>query len=146
MVRILPLSFDVNDSFYDLLSVFRQPEHHKTLFLFNDCIEYHRPNKKGLGNASIREFNRYNKNLDIPRSAGIPVGSIKTGGFKYLSDESKTIIDNAFIEIQDLLENYNYSTILYPAHKNGRFLIDNFYVSTDVVDYIMQKLEMIFKN
>lgn len=144
MVKIVYLSSNENDSFCcDLASLMEQPDHESTLFLFNDCIEYHHSNKKGSGNASIREWNQYNKNLKIPRSIGIPVGSIKTGGFKYLSDESKKYIDNAFLEINNLLENYHYSTIVYPAQKNGRFLIDNFYVSTDVIDYIMQKIEMI---
>lgn len=135
MVRILPAPPTL-----DLASMMNEPLYQKSLFLFNDCIEYHSSCKKGAGNSSIREFNHHNPRLSIPRSAGIPVGMIRDGGYKTLTEGVISRIDLAFLTIKDLIHKHNYEMIIYPADKEGRFLVDNFYVGIDVISYITQRI------
>ena len=63
----------------------KQPEFKNCLFIFNDNVEYHMSNRKGAGNAIIRQYNKHSQrcigsesysNLEKPMSAGISTGTI----------------------------------------------------------------------
>jgi hypothetical protein len=140
MLEIIPSMFKGSNQEGDFLWMIEQPKYEKALFLFNDNIEHHFSYRKGAGNAVIRTYNKYNLNLKIPKSAGIPTGSIGKGGFKSLTEDVKTKIDQAFDEIYELIKLYKYEKIIYSAQENGKLGTSIFYVSSDVIDYITQKI------
>lgn len=118
----------------------KQPEYKDVLFIFNDNIESMNTCSKGGGNAGIRVYNQYNKKLDIPRSAGIPTGSLRNGGFKTLTETSKAYIDESINKIKRIIKKYNYKKIIFSKSKNGEFGSDIFTIGSDVKEYILHQL------
>lgn len=119
----------------------KQKKYKKVLFIFNDNIEKHFTNQKGKGNAIIRQYNKYNRKIEIPQSAGIPTGSLKEKGFKTLDDDTKCIIKCAIEEIKNLLKKYKYEKIFFSADKSGKRLGTSlFSPGEDVIDYITKKI------
>lgn len=88
---IIPIIYCESNKYGDFTWMIRQLEYQDSLFIFNDNIESKHSYTNGCGNASIREYNKYNPYIDIPRSAGIPTGSLISRGFISLTDENKKI-------------------------------------------------------
>jgi hypothetical protein len=119
------------------------------LFLFNDNEEYHDTNARGAGNAIIRKYNKYNKKLEKPRSAGIPTGTLRDGGYEELNDHVKKQVKTAIQEIKEIIIKYNYKKICYSSEKDGILGTGIFTVDRDVLIYItnkIKKLESLYQN
>lgn len=111
-----------------------------TLFIFNDNEKEHFTNKKGKGNACMRQYNSYSELL-MPRSAGIPIGEYRKG-FTQLNKKIKDVINNAIESIKCLLESGHYDSIIYSVNSKNNPQIDTgfFNVDQDVIDYITNEI------
>ena len=118
----------------------QQEKYDDILFIFNDNEEHHHTNNKGCGNAIIRQYNKYNMSLSRPRSAGIPTGTLKYGGYNELNDHVKKQIDSAIDEIKDICKKYNYTKLCYSSEKNGMLGTGIFVVDINVLVYITTKI------
>jgi len=119
----------------------KQDEYSDILFIFNDNEELHFTNCKGAGNAVIRKYNKHNKNLSIPRSAGIPTGTLDNGGYEELDDNVKYWVDLSIKEIKEIIKKYNYKKICYSAEKDGILGTGIFSVDKNVLIYITNKIK-----
>lgn len=143
-ITILPSVFKGPKQQGDFMYMNTLKEHENTLFLFNDNIEHQFNNKRGAGNAIMRQFNQYHPQLKKPKSMGIPTGSLSQGGFQQLDEPTKTIILNAFDRIKTILKAYKYDYIVYSVGKDHPTLIGTslFHVAMEVRVFIT---EMIYK-
>jgi hypothetical protein len=142
MPRVIGSVYDGRGMEGDFLWMNCQPEHEDSLFIFNDNIEHHGTCRRGAGNAIMRRFNRHNPVGHKPKSAGIPTGSLETGGFMELNDEVKEHIDKAFVEIENLIKTFTYDKIYYSAETpNGILGTNLFFVCDDVLVYITTKIK-----
>ncbi len=123
-----------------------QPEYVNALFIFNDNEEFHETCRAGGGNAIMRKYNKYNKNLEKPKSAGIPTGTLTLGGYTQLDAHVIKVVDKAIEEIRELIKNYNYDGIYYAVAPNGKLGTGLFDVGKDVVEYIDGKINSLTKN
>lgn len=140
MVKIIGTIYEGRGKYGDFEYMIEQDEYNNSLFIFNDNIEDHFTDRMGGGNAVIRPYNKYGE-LDIPKSAGIPTGSLDYGGFQELSPEVKFIIKSSIQEIKDLIVKYNYKTIYYSQDKNTKKIGTSiFNVNEDVINYIDNKI------
>ena len=123
-----------------------QPEHERTLFVFNDNEEqfraYFADRKRGAGcvagggNAVIRPY----RCQDPPRAAGIPTGS-GGRGYERLTDEVRVVIEEAIGVIRGLLDSGAYDQLLYSAaNADGDLGTGIFTVGDDVRRYIVDRL------
>jgi hypothetical protein len=119
----------------------KQDEYNDILFIFNDNEEYHHTNSRGAGNAVIRKYNKYNKKLDRPRSAGIPTGTLANGGYHALTDHVKNQVETSIEEIKEIVNTYGYKKICYSAEKNGILGTGIFKVDSEVLEYITEKIK-----
>lgn len=124
----------------DFSWMIRQPQHIDSLFIFNDDVESVENCKAGKGNAVIRTYNQYNKHLAVPRSAGIPTGTRKAGGFKSLDETSKKHVDDAVYKIVELNKKFKYDKIFYSGDDSGGLATCLFDVDKSVKHYITLKL------
>ena len=111
-----------------------------SLFIFNDNEEQHNTNIPGGGSACIRIYNRHNKALSKPYSAGIPTGTLNSGGYLELNNSIKKVIDDAIVEIVDLVNQFNYKTVYYSADNNGLLGTGIFHVDENVIEYVTNKI------
>ena len=140
MVKVIGTIYKKNGEFGDHSWMMNQEEYLTTLFIYNDNIEFIHSCKKGRGNAIMRVYNKYS-NLKIPRSYGIPTGSLKYGGFKNLNIESKKYIDNSISEIKELIDKYSYDKIIFSRSETEDLLgTDIFIVDKNVIRYITSEL------
>lgn len=111
------------------------------LFIYNDNIESKNSTTNGLGNACVREYN-LNSNLQVPKSAGIPTGSIIFRGFRSLTPENKKYIDDSIDVIKTLIKKYKYDSIFYSCESSNSNLIgdSSFKVGQDVKEYITEQI------
>lgn len=125
-----------------------QPQHSKTLFVFNDNEEQFDAFVKGepsgfsasLGNAVIRPA----RELQPPRSAGIPTGSLADGGYRSLDSTSKAKIDEAMVIVQNLANSGFYDTLVFSKSSDGNWIGTGvFQVAEDVLVYIYDRLTTI---
>lgn len=135
-MKIIGTRFTGKNKYGDFEWMCNQELYSDSLFIFNDNEEYHETCKQGLGNAVIRKYNKYNKKLLKPRSAGIPTGTLKFKGYNSLTPRVKKIIDSSINEIRDLLDKYEYDNIYYSVGTNGKLGMSLFVVAEDVIDYI----------
>ena len=142
MVNVIGTVYEGNNKLGDFNWMIKQAEFKNCLFIFNDNVEHHGSNRKGGGNAIIRQYNKHS-NLDKPMSAGIPTGTLLNGGFTELSEEVKTLIDDCIIGIKELIEKYKYETVYFSADKNGKLGTSIFKVNKDVINYITEKIMML---
>lgn len=142
MVKVIGTIYQGNNKLGDFNWMIKQPEFKNCLFIFNDNVEYHMSNRKGAGNAIIRQYNKHS-NLEKPMSAGISTGTLSQGGFDELSEEVKTLIDDCINEIKELIVKYKYETVYFSADKNGKLGTSIFEVNKDVIDYITEKIMML---
>jgi hypothetical protein len=142
MVKVIGTIYEGNNKLGDFNWMIKQAEFKNCLFIFNDNIEHHLSNRKGAGNAIIRQYNKHS-NLVKPMSAGIPTGTLSKGGFDELSEEVKILIDDCIIGIKELIQKYKYDTVYFSADKNGKLGTSIFEVNKDVIDYITEKIMML---
>lgn len=135
-MEIIPILYKTKDEYGDFNWMIRQSEFDDILFIFNDNEEYHYTNKIGKGNAIIRYYNNYNKNLIKPRSAGIPTGNFKNFGYKSLNIDNKKIINDAINEIKLIIKKYKYKKIAYSADEKNILGTLLFKVDIIVLHYI----------
>jgi len=139
-ISVESVEFKKLDEYGDFNWMIKQSEYSDVLFIYNDDIENKESYRKGNGNAVIRPYNKYNPNIIKPRSAGIPTGSLKKGGFKKLDTQTKQIIDYAIQIIKDLIIKYNYKKVIYSGEKNGIIGSKIFEINDDVKKYITQQI------
>ncbi len=135
-MKVIGIKFEEKDKIGDFEYMNEQEEYKNSLFIFNDNEEYHNTCRRGAGNAVMRKYNKYNKNLEKPKSAGIPTGTLSDGGYTELNNEVKTTIDSAFEEIKELIKLHNYDTIYYSVGKNNKLGTSIFVVDEEVINYI----------
>jgi len=140
-VKVESIQFKKLNEYGDFNWMIKQPEYSDVLFIYNDDVENKESFKNGKGNAIIRPFNKYNPKILKPRSAGIPTGSLKLGGFKELNDKTKEIIDDAIQIIRDIILKYNYNTVMYSGKKNDIIGSNIFVINEYVKDYITQQIQ-----
>ena len=123
----------------DFSWMIEQDIYNTCLFIFNDNEMHHNTSIRGGGNAAVRPYNKHNKLLPKPRSAGIPTGTIV--GYDTLSAPVKGVIDSSIEEIKELLRTYKYETVYYSIDsKTGKLGTGIFRVGPDVTDYIDQQI------
>jgi len=135
-IQIYGIKFIKYGKFGDFEWMCQQTDYENSLFIFNDNEEYHETNKKGKGNAIVRVYNSYNKNLLKPKSFGIPTGTLKNGGYKVLNKVTKNKIDKSIESIKNLIIKYNYDSLYYSVGKNNKLGTNLFIVNEDIIDYI----------
>ncbi len=134
-IQIYGVKFYKQRHFGDFLSMSKQPQYSDSLFIFNDNEECHETSKRGLGNAVMRSFNKYST-LTIPKSAGIPTGTLTNGGYNCFSEHVKKIIDDSIREIIELIHKYKYKRLFYSSDSDGFIGTCIFNVSKKVIAYI----------
>jgi hypothetical protein len=140
-MQIITNIYEGRKKYGDYKWMIKQPEYDDILFIFNDNEECHDTNISGGGNAIIRKYNKYNTNLEKPRSAGIPTGTLSFGGYDELSEYVKMQIDSSIEEIKEIIQIYNYKKICYSINKDNTFGTGIFTVDEDVKNYIVQKIK-----
>ena len=136
MAQIYGTKFVKRGIFGDFDFMCNQDIYNNSLFIFNDNEEQHNTCISGGGNAIIRKYNKYNKNLCKPKSTGIPTGNFQNGGFKELTDEVICVINNSINEIKELLNLYNYENIYFSVGNNRLLGTSIFNVDINVLEYI----------
>jgi len=138
-IQVIGIKFASRNQYGDFLWMSRQNKYSNSLFLFNDNEEHHNTSFGGGGNAVMRMFNRYST-MDKPLSAGIPTGTIGSGGYDKFTPEIKKTIDDAFEEIIELIIAHNYSTIYFSSEVDGKLGTSIFAVNPKVIEYITSKI------
>lgn len=136
MVQIYGTKFIKRGIFGDFKFMCNQEVHNKSLFIFNDNEEDHETCIVGGGNAIIRKYNRYNRSLIKPKSAGIPTGNYKNGGYKELTNDVIKVINSAIDEIKELINIYRYESIYFSIGSNRLIGTSIFNVDITVLEYI----------
>lgn len=136
MVKVIGIQFEGYNKLGDFNYMCELEEYKDTLFIFNDNKEYHNTCKKGAGNAIMRQYNKHNTELNKPKSAGIPTGTLKNGGYSELNNYVKNVVNQSVNEIKDLIKKYNYEKIYYSVGKDNKLGTSLFEVNEDVIDYI----------
>ena len=146
-VKIHGIQYEKNDKFGDFNWMINQSEYNNSLFIYNDDSEsqLNKSHKKGKGNAIIRQYNQY-ADIKIPRSAGIPTGSRKNGGYTELNEEVKEKIDLSINNIKELIIKYDYKVIYYSAKLNGKLGTGIFKVNDEVINYITEQILVLYKS
>lgn len=134
-INIIGIKFTLPNQYGDFYWMCKQKQYSNSLFIFNDNEEYHKTNKRGMGNAIMRQFNKYS-NYVPPSSAGIPTGTLKLGGYQKFTSHVKDTIDNSLNDIIELIFKYNYSTIYFSSEPDGKLGTSIFAVNSKVVEYI----------
>ena len=125
----------------DFYWMIKQDKYKDILFIFNDNEEYHHTNCRGAGNAVIRKYNKYNTKLNIPRSAGIPTGTLEDGGYQELNDHVKKQVEDSIQEIKEIITIYKYTKICYSSEKDGILGTGIFSVNKEVLKFITDKIK-----
>jgi len=144
-IQVTGIKFVKPNRFGDFNWMCEQDKYSNSLFIFNDNEEYHKTCRSGAGNAIMRKYNQYSQ-LKIPKSAGIPTGSLVNGGYLQLDTHTQKQIDNAFIEIIELIGDYNYKNIYYSSEPDGKLGTSIFDVDERVIKYITNKLFSLTTN
>ncbi len=119
----------------------KQPLYLNSLFIFNDNEEFHDTCRTGSGNAVARQYNKYNKKLTKPLAAGIPTGTLETGGYQKLDLHVISVVTNAINDIKEILSTYKYDGIFYSVGPNGKLGTGLFDVCPQVIDYIDSQIK-----
>ena len=138
-IQIIGIKFSSRNQYGDFFYMSQQNKYSNSLFIFNDNEEHHNTSFSGGGNAIMRMFNKYST-LNVPLSAGIPTGTIGSGGYDKFTPQAKKTIDYAFEEIIELIKIHNYSTIYFSSELNGKLGTGIFTVSPKVIEYITSRI------
>lgn len=143
-IQIISVGFTGPGKYGDFGWMIQQPEYQDVLFLFNDNQEQfvdfllsRSACMSGGGNAVIRPYQCINP----PRAAGIPTGS-SGRGYQDLRT-GQQYIDEAFEVIKRLLSTGKYKTVMYSGDKDGRLGASIFSPSSEVIDYITNKIRQL---
>jgi hypothetical protein len=120
MVKVIGIQFEGYNKLGDFNYMCELEEYKDTLFIFNDNEEYHNTCKKGAGNAIMRQYNKHNTELNKPKSAGIPTGTLKNCGYSELNNYVKNVVNQSVNKIKDLIKKYNYEKIYYSVGKDNK--------------------------
>jgi hypothetical protein len=113
----------------------------KALYIFNDNVADHRSSVVGGGNAAIRPYNRYG--YAEVMSAGVSTGwSSEHGGFRQLTQDVRSVIQDDVSEISSLLSSGKYTQLVYSTEANNSDIIGTgiFEVCHPVKRYIVSTL------
>ena len=138
-IQLVGVKFVKPNQFGDFEWMCNQEIYSDSLFIFNDNEEHHNSNKRGAGNAIIRQYNKYS-DLDVPRSVGIPTGTMSSGGYTTFNLETKNKIDGYFNELTELITQHKYTHLYYSAESNGMIGTSIFKVNPKVLEYITWKI------
>lgn len=138
-IQIYGVKFVKPGQFGDFVWMAQQDEYSDSLFIFNDNEEYHYSSRAGAGNAIMRKFNRHS-NQSVPKSAGIPTGTLKNGGYTFYNNHVKKIIDDSINEIIELINKHKYKKLYFSSEPNGLLGTSIFHVNPVVIAYISSKI------
>jgi hypothetical protein len=141
-IQIYGVKFSKRNQFGDFYWMCNLEEYSDSLFIFNDNEEYHETSRGGAGNAIMRTFNKYSK-LTVPKSAGIPTGTLTYGGYDVFDEHVKNTIDNSIQEIEELINKYEYKKIYYSSEPDGLLGTSIFEVNKKVIAYITWKIHQL---
>lgn len=137
--EVIGIKFTSYKQYGDFYWMCNQEKYSNSLFIFNDNEECHYSNHKGAGNAIMRIYNKHSK-LDIPKSAGIPTGTLQYGGYTKFTPNVKMVIDNSFNEIIELIQKHKYKTIYFSSELDGKLGTSIFQVNPTIITYITNKI------
>ena len=140
MVQIIPSVYTSKYTIGDFPWMIQQTLYKNSLFIFDERIEFINSYKVGNGNAGVRPYSINNPEIIKPLAAGIPLASIKKGGFSSMSGANKAYIDDAINSIKTILGNFEYDNIYFAARNDNKVAISNYAVSADVRNYITQQI------
>ena len=133
-VKLIKSSYKGKDKYGDFRWEIEGNTDPGTLYIFNDDVRFHKTDKKGKGERSIRQYNKYGKYKNRPYSAGISV--YNKNPFKELSDKVKNIIDSDIDEIKDLVKKFKFKKIKYTVKSDEN-------IEPSIQRYILTELENI---
>lgn len=139
-IQIYGTKFTKRGQIGDFDWMIQQPNYQNSLFIFNDNEEHHMSMRRGAGNAVIRPYNKYNSNITIPLSAGIPTGTMLRGGYNFLTSDAQNVIDNSIKEIIELIKLHEYDSIYYSVGPDNVLGTGLFKVDKSVIEYIDKKI------
>ena len=113
----------------------------RELWVFNDNEEHRLTDKVGGGNAAIRPYNAFGKYAAEPLAAGVTTGC-DGKGYPQLTEHVKSIIDNDFQRIEQLVSRGAYSTVTFSSDGSGGLGCKIFAATLgdDVKKYIEKRL------
>lgn len=144
-IQVIGIKFSSLNKYGDFLWMCQQNKYSNSLFIFNDNEEHHNTSLGGGGNAIMRMFNRHST-MDKLLSAGIPTGTLGSGGYNKFTPEVKKTIDDAFEEIVELIKTHNYHTIYFSSELDGKLGTSIFAVNPKVIEYITSKIYKLSSN
>jgi len=133
-VKFIKSSYKGKDKYGDFKWEIEGNTDPRTLYIFNDDVNLHKTSKKGKGESSIRQYNKYGQYRKRPFSAGISISDKVP--FKDLTPKVKKIIDSDIKEIKDLVEQYNFKKIKYTVKPSDG-------IEPSIQKYILNELENI---
>ena len=139
-IEIIGTEFKKVGEYGDFNWMINQTEYSDSLFIYNDDTESKNKYTIGKGNAVIRQYSENNPSIEKPRSAGIPTGTRKNGGFMSLTEEIKSEIDYSIENIKSILKKYKYSKVYYSADSKGNLGTGIFKVNKEVINYITEEI------
>jgi hypothetical protein len=133
---IVPCKFVAKNQEGDFAWMIQQEMYDNCFFIFNDQIEFLHSYRRGNGNSWIRPHTINNPEIIRPRSANVPVASIKTGGFTALNTKTINCINSSITRIQNIINEHDYDTIYFAALDDDKIAISNYTVASAVRNYI----------
>ena len=138
-MKIIPTVFKGIGQYGDFEHMILSGKFDDSLFIFNDNEEHHFSDVQGGGNAVIRKYNK-NSTLLVPRSAGVPTGSLKHRGYQKLGPHEKFVIDFSINEIKELIKQFGYKRIYFSANTDGILSSKIFSIDDKVKKYITDEI------
>lgn len=146
-IELLRSSFTGGGRDGDFTWMIEQPDHSRTLFVFNDNESQFYEHQKRLGtahschrgggNAAIRPY----QCLTPPRATGIPTGD--NGGYTDLA-EAQSAIDDAIRHLDVLLASGQYDRVAISWNHERQILGTGiFTVDRTVLEYIVEQIEAV---
>lgn len=147
-IQVIGSIFTGSDKPGDFGWMLQQSEYDDAFFIFNDNEEQflaHRadPNSEygcaaGGGNAVIRPY----QCITPPRAAGIPTGTLATGGYPKLTTAVQQTIDDAVTAIRGLLQAHSYQRVFYSAaNAKGDLGGRIFVIAPEVKAYVVSQIK-----
>ena len=148
MISVIKSEFHGGGKEGDFSWMITQPHHQNTLFIFNDNEgEFYKhfnggPHtcRAGGGNAGIRPY----QCSASPLAIGIPTGTydsgVHYGGYSALDEHVRTVLTDAFQQIESLLATGRYTTMAFSWSEETKLGGKIFNTSQDVRDYIVDQI------
>ena len=113
------------------------------LYLFPDNEEEHNTCIEGSSHDKIRYWNKHARTGSLVLSAGIPIGTRKNEYYTKFTPNVKKKIDDAFIEVKEIIKNYGeYKSIYYPCGNENKFDSENC-PNPKIANYITSKIHQL---